>query len=183
MFIGKQSIFHSTDCHSVRNHRPPYNRPERACLIMPQSLARVYIHLVFSTKKRRPYLIKAIRPSLHAYIGAVLKNMECSPVSINSVEDHIHILFRLSRTIALCKVVEVVKKSSSKWIKTRHPGLVRFSWQRGYGAFSVSVRHLDRVRAYIARQEEHHARKSFKYEFRSMLKKYEVDYDERYVWD
>lgn len=150
---------------------------------MPQSLAPVYIHLVFSTKRRRPFLVKAVRPSLHAYIGAVLKNMACTPVSINSVEDHIHVLFRLSRTMALSKVVENVKKSSSKWIKTQHPVFFQFSWQRGYGAFSVSAAHLDRVRAYIARQEVHHAKRSFKQEFRFFLRAYETSFDERYVWD
>jgi len=150
---------------------------------MPQSLARIHIHLVFSTKYRLPLLSDAVRPSLHAYMVTVLKNQGCPVVAINSVEDLIHILFNLSRTVALSKAVEMVKKESSKWIKTQDPVLRRFCWQGGYGAFSVGYRHVDTVKAYIARQREHHRRKPFQDEFRSMLKRNRVEYDERYVWD
>lgn len=129
---------------------------------MPQSLARIHVHLVFSTKNRYPFLLDTIRAALHAYIAVVLKNLGCPAIVINSVEDHIHILFNLSRTVTMSKVVEDVKKSSSKWIKTQGPGLSRFSWQAGYGAFSVSESQVDRVRAYINRQREHHTKVAFK---------------------
>lgn len=150
---------------------------------MPQSLARIHVHLVFSTKNRYPFLMDTIRSSLHAYVAAVLKSLGCPAIVINSVEDHIHILFNLSRTVTMSKVVEDVKKSSSKWIKTQDAGLPRFSWQAGYGAFSVSESQVDSVRVYITRQREHHAKVAFKEEFKSLLIASNVDYDERYVWD
>lgn len=150
---------------------------------MPQSLARIHIHLVFSTKHRRPWLSDAIRPALHAYIATVLKHRGCPPVVLNSVEDHIHILFELARTVALSKAVEIVKASSSRWIKTQETGLARFAWQAGYGAFSVSASHVHAVRAYIAGQREHHRRMSFQDEFRALLQRHQVAYDERYVWN
>ncbi len=150
---------------------------------MPQSLARVYIHLVFSTKSRRPYLLDETRPSLHAYMATVLRNQGCVPLAINSVEDHIHLLFVMTRTVAISKVVERVKTSSSKWIKTQGPTYSHFAWQSGYGAFSVSESHLKRVETYIARQREHHKRKAFKDEFRALLLEYNVSYDERFVWN
>lgn len=150
---------------------------------MAQSLARIFIHLVFSTKHRRPWLSDAIRPALHAYIATVLKHRGCRPVQLNSVEDHIHILFELSRSVALSKVVETVKASSSRWIKTQDSGMSRFAWQAGYGAFSVSASRVQAVRAYIARQREHHRRVSFQDEFRALLRTHHVAYDERYVWD
>ena len=150
---------------------------------MPQSLARIHVHLVFSTKNRHRSLSDAIRPSLHAYLAVVLNNLGCPPVLLNSVEDHVHILFGLSRTVAISKVVETVKKSSSKWIKMQHPAFSQFAWQAGYAAFSVSESHVGALRAYIARQREHHGRVSFKNEFRSLLTEYHVAYDERYMWD
>ena len=116
-------------------------------------------------------------------MATVLKNMGCPPVLLNSVEDHIHILFGLSRTVALCKVVEAVKKSSSKWIKTQHVALSRFSWQAGYGAFSISQSKLDRVLAYVEQQEKHHKKRSYQDEFRELCRKHKIEIDERYVWD
>ncbi len=150
---------------------------------MPQSLARILVHLVFSTKNRYPFLTDALRPSLHAYMAVVLKNMGCPAIAINSIEDHIHILFNLSRTVALSKAVETAKTASSKWIKTQDPALSRFSWQAGYGAFSVSESHLNTVRTYIARQREHHGNVAFKDELKLLLATYNMDYDERYIWD
>src|SRR5687767_1010236 len=104
---------------------------------MPQSLARLHIHLIFSTKHRAPLITDSIRDSLHRYMAEVLANLGCPAVLINSVEDHVYILFELSRTIALSQVVEEVKKASSKWIKTQGPQFQTFAWQAGYGAFAV----------------------------------------------
>jgi putative transposase len=119
---------------------------------MPQSLARLHVHLVFSTKNRVPWLQEPIRESVHAYLAALLKDIGCPAVLINSVEDHVHILFALGRTVALSTVVEQLKKASSKWIKTQGPNFAGFAWQAGYGAFSVSESNVASVRRYIAGQ-------------------------------
>lgn len=150
---------------------------------MPQSLARLHIHLVFSTKYRQPLITDPVRDALHAYMATVLKNLGCAPVLINSVADHVHILFDLARTVSVSRAVEDVKKSSSKWIKTQGPEFTSFAWQAGYGAFAVSESNVPTVRAYIARQQEHHRRKSFQEEYRAFLDRHGVAYDERYVWD
>ncbi len=150
---------------------------------MPQSLARLHVHLIFSTKNRERFLSDSIRPTLHAYMATVLQNLGCPPVLINSVEDHVHILFDLARTISVSQAVEDVKKSSSKWIKTQGKEFARFAWQSGYGAFAVSESNVPAVREYIAGQPEHHRRKSFQEEYRAFLERHGVAYDERYVWD
>jgi REP element-mobilizing transposase RayT len=151
---------------------------------MPQSLARLHVHLVFSTKNRAASLTESCRPSLHAYMATVLHNLDgCTPVLINSVEDHVHLLFDLARTVALSKVVEVVKKSSSKWIKTQGQEFADFAWQAGYGAFAVSESNVDAVRSYIANQREHHRTRDFQEEFRLFLARHGISHDERYVWD
>ena len=125
----------------------------------------------------------SVRPQLHAYMATVLSNLQCPAVLINSVEDHIHILFRLSRTLPLSKAVENVKKSSSLWIKTQDPTLKQFAWQRGYGAFSVSESIAPEVAHYIKQQKEPHRTKTFQEEFRLFLTKHNISFDERYVWD
>jgi len=150
---------------------------------MPQSLARIHVHLVFSTKNREPLLSDAVRPALHAYLATVLQNLGCPAVLINSVADHVHVLFELARTVALSAAVEDVKKSSSKWIKTQDPALAGFAWQAGYGAFAVSESNVAAVQEYIARQQEHHRKKSFQEEYRAFLERHRVAFDERYVWD
>jgi REP element-mobilizing transposase RayT len=150
---------------------------------MPQSLARNLIHLIFSTKNRFPYLSPSIRPELNAYLAGILRQWDSPAVAVGSVEDHVHALFLLSKNQALCKIVEEVKRGSSKWIKTKAPSLAGFYWQNGYGAFSVSQSNLLRVRRYIDNQEEHHRRISFQDEFLEFLKRHGVEYDERYVWD
>ena len=149
---------------------------------MSQSLARNIIHLVFSTENREPYLQAAIRPGLHAYMAGILAKWQSPAILINSVADHVHILFVLSKNHALCKVVEAVKTGSSKWAK-QNGADPAFHWQNGYGAFSVSPSALEQVRGYIADQEEHHKAMDFQNEFRQFLQKHGVEYDERYVWD
>jgi REP element-mobilizing transposase RayT len=148
---------------------------------MPQSLANVLIHLVFSTKDRVPSLTNDIRQELFPYMGGLFRNIECPVVQIGGVEDHVHILFRMSRTITLAQVVEKTKSSTSKWLKTK--GSPDFSWQAGYGAFSVSQSQTDSVIAYIQRQEEHHRVVSYQDELRALLAEAGVGFDERYVWD
>ncbi len=150
---------------------------------MPQSLAKILVHLVYSTKNRERILTEDIREELHRYTAGILKNYESPAILINSVEDHIHILFSQSRNYTLADLVEQVKKGSSKWIKTRGRAFARFHWQNGYGAFSVSQSNVKKVTAYIQRQQEHHKRQSFQDEFRAFLKRHDIEYDERYVWD
>lgn len=150
---------------------------------MPQSLARLHIHLIFSTKNRENLITDEVRPPLHAYMASVLQNLGCHPVLINSVGDHVHLLFDLARTVAVSQAVEDVKKSSSKWIKTQGPGLSTFAWQSGYGAFAVSESNVEAVRKYIAKQEEHHRQKTFQEEYREFLVRHEIPFDEKYVWD
>ena len=150
---------------------------------MPQSLARLHIHLIFSTKNREPVLHEAVRESLHAYMATVLQNFGCPAVLINSVADHVHILFELGRTVAVSDAVEEVKKSSSRWIKTQGDAFTGFAWQAGYGAFAVSESNVATVREYIATQHEHHRKKTFQEEYRAFLERHGVAFDERYVWD
>ncbi|MGC4072226.1 MAG: IS200/IS605 family transposase [Nibricoccus sp.] len=150
---------------------------------MPQSLARLHIHLVFSTKNRAPLIHDRVRDPLHRYMAVVLKNLDCPSTLINSVDDHVHILFELARTVALSTAVEGLKKFSSKWIKTQGPELTGFAWQAGYGAFSVSASSVNAVRDYIAGQQEHHRKKSFQDEYRAFLEKHSTAFDQRYIWD
>jgi len=150
---------------------------------VPQSLAQVLVHLIFSTKNREPVLADDIRPELHPYMATVLKGVNSPAILINSVEDHAHVLFHLSKNHALCDVIESVKKDSSKWIKTKGRTYRNFHWQSGYGAFSISQSNVAQVVKYIEGQKEHHRRRTFQEEFRAFLKRYRVPYDERYVWD
>ena len=150
---------------------------------MGQSLVKNYLHIVFSTKHRKPFIHESIEQELHAYLGGICKNLECHPIIVGGYTDHIHILCMLSKKIALMKLLEEVKSHSSKWIKTKGDEYANFYWQDGYGAFSVNPSKVDAVINYIANQKEHHTRKTFQEEYRSYLKSHNVEYDERYVWD
>ena len=150
---------------------------------MPQSLSAVFVHMVFSTKDHEPILGETFRSNLHAYIATVARNLDCECYRVGGVADHIHLLIRLSRTITLASLVEKLKTSSSKWIKTQAFALTGFSWQRGYGVFSISPADLDDLYHYIDSQNEHHRIHSFQEEYRTFLAKYQIEYDERYVWD
>ncbi len=150
---------------------------------MGQSLVKNYIHIVFSTKYRNPLIHHSVREELYHYLGGICKNLECHPIQVGGHVDHVHILCMMSKKIALMKLVAEIKASSSKWIKTKNYLLKDFYWQNGYGAFSVNPTQLDIVKAYIENQEEHHKKKTFQDEYRIFLKKYKVDYDEKYVWD
>jgi REP element-mobilizing transposase RayT len=150
---------------------------------MPQSLSLVIVHIIFSTKERRPCLAPDTRPKLHAYLATVARNAGCESYRVGGVADHVHLAIRLARTISIAEWVETVKTTSSKWLKTQSPSLASFSWQRGYGCFSVDSSNLDALQAYIDDQEEHHKTLTFQDEFRMFLKEYAVEYDEAYVWD
>jgi REP element-mobilizing transposase RayT len=150
---------------------------------MSQSLSQIYVHLVFGPKFRRPLIHEQFEVQLHSYIAGTLKVYESPALIINSVPDHIHILFRLSKNYALSKVVEEIKKQSSKWIKTVEGGEKKFQWQGGYAAFSVSSRGVENVKKYIIGQKEHHARKPFNMEIEEYVQKFDIiEYDVNYFW-
>lgn len=150
---------------------------------MPQSLSLVVVHVIFSTKDRFPCLGPTVRPHLHAYLATVARNAGCEAYRVGGVADHVHLAIRLSRTLTIAELVETLKTSSSKWLKTQAPELGGFSWQRGYGCFSVGPSDLMALTTYIDGQEEHHRTRTFEEEYRVFLNKYGVTFDEAYVWD
>ena len=150
---------------------------------MPQSIAYNYLHITFSTKYRVPMIDEAIEEELFKYIGGICKKLDCNPVKVGGYRDHVHILCVLSRKIALMKLLEEIKSHSSKWIKTKGDKYKNFYWQRGYGSFSVNPAEIDVVIRYIENQAEHHKKKTFQDEYIAFLKKYNAEYDERYLWD
>jgi putative transposase len=150
---------------------------------MPQSLVKNYVHIVYSTKHRFPFIDQPIENELYAYLGGICKNLESYPVEIGGYTDHIHILCLLSRKIALMKLVEELKTHSSSWIKTKGFQYRNFYWQNGYGGFSVNPNDTEIVARYIRNQYKHHNKETFQDEYRSFLKKHGMEYDERYVWD
>ncbi|MCX7049226.1 MAG: transposase [Candidatus Sumerlaeota bacterium] len=150
---------------------------------MSQSLAQLYTHLIFSTKCRIPLIDASISPKLWAYIGGILRNLDSPSIEIGGFQDHIHILYSQSKNYALKTVLEEIKKSSSKWIKTQGASYKKFYWQGGYGAFSVSPSRLESVRRYIRNQEAHHKKMTFQDEYRQFMKEYNLAFDEQYGWD
>lgn len=150
---------------------------------MGQSLVKNYVHITFSTKYRVRSIREDIQEELFSYLGGICKNLECYPIQIGGYLDHVHILCNLSKKIALMKLLQEVKSHSSAWMKTKGEDLKNFYWQDGYGAFSVNPREVEIVKKYIQNQKEHHSKKSYQDELRAFLKKYEVEYDERYIWD
>jgi REP element-mobilizing transposase RayT len=150
---------------------------------MPQSLVKNLLHLVYSTKNRQPWIPREHRKALFAYQAGIFKACESPALVIGGVEDHLHTPFSLSKNQPLIKIVEEVKKGSSKWMKTAGPRNADFCWQAGYGAFSVSQSAVDAVKKYIDKQEKHHRTINFQDELRMLFRRHEVDFDERYVWD
>lgn len=150
---------------------------------MPQSLSKNLVHLIYSTKNREPLLHSEIRHDLFAYQSGILNQLESPALVIGGVADHVHTLFCLSKNHSLAKVIEELKKGSSKWLKTQAHALHNFHWQAGYGAFSVSQSNVEDVKRYIENQEEHHRTKTFKEEFVAFLKTHEMNYNESYLWD
>jgi len=149
---------------------------------MPQSLARLLVHLIFSTKNRMAFLQSPqIRSEVHAYLTSTLRGLDCEPVQVGGVADHVHLLFGLSRTISLAELVKDLKTSSTKMMRDK--GHRDFSWQTGYGAFSVSESNKSAIIEYIVNQETHHRKMTFQEEIRVLLKKHSVCFDERYIWD
>jgi len=150
---------------------------------MPQSLSTVYIHLVFSTKHRQPFLRdEDLRNDLHSFLGGTSKTLECPPILVGGVDDHVHLLARFGRTITQAEWVKELKRVSNLWLKEQ-AGFGDFEWQGGYADFSVSQSNLEQVTRYIANQKAHHRKRSFQDEVRALLTKHKVDWDERYIWE
>jgi len=150
---------------------------------MPQSLSQVILHIVFSTKDRRPWLDPAIRPRMHAYLATLCRDCDCQAYRVGGAADHVHIAARLARTLSQADLLEKIKKTSSAWIKTQGEQYGSFFWQGGYGDFSIGWSQLEALVRYIDGQEQHHRTQTFQEEYRNLLQKYQVEFDERYVWD
>jgi REP element-mobilizing transposase RayT len=150
---------------------------------MPQSFACLHYHIVFSTKGREPSLSADLRPRLFEYFGGILRAHDGCLVAAGGVEDHVHLLAGLSREMAVADALRLLKTNSSKWIHDTIAGAESFAWQAGYGAFTVSLSQMGVVRAYLARQEEHHRTQTFQDEFRALLRRHGIEFDERYLWD
>ena len=150
---------------------------------MAQSLSKVIVHIIFSTKDREPWLGSEVRPRMHAYLATVCRDIGAELVRVGGVADHVHIVTLLPRTVSQAQLIEEIKKASSKWIKAVDARYRGFFWQRGYGAFSVSPSQLDSVVQYVEAQQEHHRTRTFQEEYRELLRRHGVDFDEQYVWD
>ena len=150
---------------------------------MPQSLGRILLHLVFSTKDREPWPLDTVRDELHAYLGGLVRERKGALLAAGSTQDHIHLLIAAPRTMAPADLVREVKALSTAWLKRKDGRLANFAWQKGYGVFSVSPSHRDEVERYVKHQAEHHRKQSFQDEYRALLRKCGVEWDERYVWD
>jgi REP element-mobilizing transposase RayT len=149
---------------------------------MPQTLSNVLLHIVFSTKNREPMIRTEVEGALHGYLATACASHGCPAVQVGGTNDHVHICCRLSTTIAISDLVRKVKAGSSKWMKTHGPTFRHFAWQSGYGAFSIGASGLEELKMYIAQQEKHHRRRDFRAEFLALLKRYDIEYDERYLW-
>ena len=151
---------------------------------MPQSLTNLLVHLIFSTKDRRPFLSDTrILSETHDYLGGVVNHHGGQSIIVGGVSDHVHMLLALPKTMPVSDLIRELKRASSLWLKERHPSLKDFAWQGGYGAFSVGQGEVDIVRTYISNQAEHHQKRTFQDEYRGFLKKYGITFDERYLWD
>ena len=150
---------------------------------MPQSLSFNLTHIIFSTKDRYPFIEPKYRQDLYAYLAEIARNHNCECYRVGGVDDHVHLAIRLARTISVSDLVQELKRGSSKWFKSKSNLLSKFAWQRGHGSFSLSPKDLDSLIAYLTNEEKHHQKISFQDEYRKILSKYGMEWDERYVWD
>ena len=151
---------------------------------MPQSLSVVYIHLVYSTKNRQPFLRDPeARADLHSFLGGISKKLDCAPIIVGGVEDHVHLLCRFGRSITQAEWIKELKRNSNLWLKDQDDKYRDFEWQKGYADFSVSQSNLEQVKQYIANQEAHHRKMSFQDEVRELLRRHQQEWDEKYFWE
>ena len=149
---------------------------------MAHTFTNLLVHLVFSTKDRRPSIDAQLKPTLFPYMGGIVREMKGKALAVNGTENHVHILAKLPSTLSIAEVVRVLKTNSSRWVHEKGYAGHGFAWQVGYGAFSVSQSNVESVIRYIATQEEHHRNVSFQDEYLSFLRKHEIEFDERYIW-
>jgi REP element-mobilizing transposase RayT len=150
---------------------------------LPQSLSKILLHLVFSTKHRQPWIADTIRPDLHAYLAGACRALGSEAYRVGGTADHVHMACTLPRTLTISRLLEEIKKSSSAWMKVQAHGVPEFAWQAGYGAFSLGLSQLPALIRYIDQQEQHHRKRSFKEELLELLGRYRVAYNEAYLWD
>ncbi|WP_428307804.1 IS200/IS605 family transposase [Lacipirellula sp.] len=150
---------------------------------MAQSISNILLHIVFSTKNREPFIDESIERDLFKYIATVARTLHCPTHGIGAADDHIHIACSLARTASVSNLIQGIKQDSSHWMKQQGAAYIDFAWQNGYGAFSIGQSQLADLQRYIAGQRDHHRREPFQDEFRCLLKRYEIDFDERYLWD
>jgi putative transposase len=150
---------------------------------MAQSLTNLLYHLVFSTKHRQPLIVPNLRPELYKYLGGIIRGEGGILLEIGGMPDHVHLVAKLKADVSVADMLRRIKANSSKWVNQQRKQRQRFSWQAGYGAFTVSQSQLTAVGKYVHTQEEHHRKKSFQEEFLQLLKKHHIEYDERYLWD
>jgi REP element-mobilizing transposase RayT len=140
-------------------------------------------HLIFSTKNRVAAISPDLQPRLYEYIGGTLRAERCCLVAAGGMPDHVHLLISFGREMSVAEAVRLIKANSSKWVHETFTGMTEFAWQNGYGAFAISYSHLDLVKCYLTRQEEHHRTRTFQEEFREFLERHRIEYDERNVWE
>jgi putative transposase len=150
---------------------------------MPQSFTCLHYHLIFSTKARVPAITADLQTRLFDYIGGILRSEKSILLAAGGMPDHVHLLCSLSKELAVAEALRLIKSNSSKWIHETFPQHLSFAWQAGYGAFAVSYSHVDKVKRYIARQAQHHRRTTFQEEFVAVLRRHQIEFDERYLWD
>ena len=150
---------------------------------MPQSLFKMLVHTVFSTKNRADLITPEIENALFGYIHGIVENNDSKLIVAGGTANHIHLLVSLGKKIDIPELIGDIKRSSSSWIKQQNTSFGNFYWQKGYGAFSIGQSQVETVVKYIKRQKEHHKKQNFKEEYRTLLNKYEIEYDEQYVWD
>ena len=148
---------------------------------MGKSLGCLFVHMVFGTKKREPWIAKDLRFGLHSQIIEIIDGLECKTLAVNSLEDHVHILFEISRNLSVAQLAKDLKRLTSRWMKTHGDRLKDFSWQVGYGAFSVSKSQIPKVKRYIAMQESHHRSMNYLVEFQGLLEAHGVEFDEHFL--
>jgi REP element-mobilizing transposase RayT len=150
---------------------------------MANTYTALYYHLVFSTKNRLPWIDPEFEERIWRYLGGVAREHKMTALQVGGLEDHIHMAIQAPPTLAPAKIAQLVKGASSSWIHETFPALADFAWQDGYGAFTVSKSNVPQVITYVQYQRDHHRAMSFQVEYRGLLDRHEIEYDERYIWD